>query len=139
VKKSVLQILDENYDFSQNKGNLSFSTDIVEMVFDKGEVRQGVFRIKNHGSAPMKGFVLSDNIRMKCDITSFSGDLVEIAYHFDSMGMEPGDVVKGEFQIISDKGEYFLPFEAAMEPAYLYSSMGHIKNLFHCAKLTKTN
>lgn len=139
MKKSVLQILDENYDFSQNKGNLSFSTDIVEMMFDKGEVRQGVFRIKNHGSAPMKGFVLSDNIRMKCDITSFSGDLVEIAYHFDSMGMEPGDVVKGEFQIISDKGEYFLPFEATMEPAYLYSSMGHIKNLFHFANLAKTN
>ena len=139
MKQNVLHILDENYDFSNNLGHLSFSTDFVEMAFDIDEIREGSFRIVNSSKTAMKGYVLSNHARMKCSAEAFEGDEAEIFYEFDSTGMEPGDVVKGDFQIISNKGEYRLAFEASMQPGYLYSSLGHIKNLFHFANLAKTN
>lgn len=139
MKQNVLHILDENYDFSNNLGHLSFSTDFVEMAFDVDEIREGSFRIWTSSDTEMKGYVLSNHARMKCSLNAFEGKDAEIFYEFDSTGMEPGDVVKGEFQIISNKGEYRLAFEATMQPGYLYSSLGHIKNLFHFANLAKTN
>lgn len=139
MKQNVLHILEENYDFSNNLGHLSFSTDFVEMAFDVDEIREGSFRIVNSSKTAMKGYVLSNHARMKCASNAFEGNEAEIFYEFDSTGMEPGDVVKGDFQIISNKGEYRLAFEATMQPGYLYSSLGHIKNLFHFANLAKTN
>lgn len=139
MKQNVLHILDENYDFSNNLGHLTFSTDFVEMAFDVDEIREGSFRIVNSSKTAMKGYVLSNHARMKCSSNAFEGSEAEIFYEFDSTGMEPGDVVKGDFQIISNKGEYRLAFEATMQPGYLYSSLGHIKNLFHFANLAKTN
>lgn len=139
VKQNVLHILDENYDFSDNSGCLTFSTDFIELAFDIDEVREGSFRIVNKSSTPMKGFVLSNHMRMKCKEFVFEGDEAQIVYSFDSTGMSAGDVVKGDFQIVSNKGEYMLSFEATMEQGYLYSSLGHIRNLFHFANLAKTN
>ncbi len=139
VKRSVLHMLEENYDFSDHKGTLSFSEDMIEMAFDCDEVREGSFWIENQSDTPVKGYILSNNMRMKCEPVSFMGERIEIKYTFDSVGMEAGDVVKGDFQIVTNKGEYILSFKAGMEQGYLYSSMGHIRNLFHFANLAKTN
>ena len=139
MKRAVLSMLEENYAFENNKGSLDFSCNAVEMIFDKAEQRKGTFQIKNIAETPMEGYILSDNMRMQCLTPIFRGDSAEITYCFDSTGMEPGDEVKGEFQIISNKGEYTLAYEVRREKHYLNSTMGNIRNLFHFANLAKTN
>ena len=139
MKRAVLSVLEENYAFEDNKGSLDFSCNVIEMTFDKAEQREGTFQIKNISKTPMEGYILSNNMRMQCLTPIFRGEEAEITYCFDSTGMEPGDEVKGEFQIISNKGEYTLAFEVKQEKHYLYSTMGNIRNLFHFANLAKTN
>lgn len=139
MKRAVLSMLEENYAFENNKGSLDFSCDVIEMSFDKAEQRKGTFQIKNVAETPMEGYILSNDMRMQCLTPIFRGESAEITYCFDSTGMEPGDEVKGEFQIISNKGEYTLAFEVKREKQYLYSIMGNIRNLFHFANLAKTN
>ncbi len=139
MKRAVLSMLEENYAFENNKGSLNFSCNAIEMTFDRAEQRKGTFQIKNESATPMEGYILSDNMRMQCLTPIFRGEDAEITYCFDSTGMEPGDEVKGEFQIISNKGEYTLAFEVKREKQYLYSTMGNIRNLFHFANLAKTN
>ena len=139
MKRAVLSMLEENYAFENNKGSLDFSCDVIEMSFDKAEQRKGTFQIQNMSETPMEGYILSNHMRMQCVTPIFRGESAEITYCFDSTGMEPGDEVKGEFQIISNKGEYTLGFEVKREKHYLYSSMGNIRNLFHFANLAKTN
>ncbi len=139
MKRAVLSMLEENYAFENNKGSLDFSCNVVEMTFDRAEQRKGTFQIKNISQTPMEGYILSDNMRMQCLTPIFRGDSAEITYCFDSTGMEPGDEAKGEFQIISNKGEYSLAYEVKREKHYLNSSMGNIRNLFHFANLAKTN
>ncbi len=139
MKRAVLSMLEENYAFENNKGSLDFSCDVIEMSFDKAEQRKGTFQIQSIAETPMEGYILSDNMRMQCLTPIFRGERAEITYCFDSTGMEPGDEVKGEFQIISNKGEYTLAFEVRRDKHYLYSTMGNIRNLFHFANLAKTN
>ncbi len=139
MKRAVLSMLEENYAFENNKGSLDFSCDVIEMSFDKAEQRKGTFQIQNLAETLMEGYILSNDMRMQCLTPIFRGESAEITYCFDSTGMEPGDEVKGEFQIISNKGEYTLAFEVKREKQYLYSTMGNIRNLFHFANLAKTN
>lgn len=140
MKRAILSRLTDNYAFENNRGSLDFSCDVIEMSFDRNAQEKGTFLIHNVSATDMEGYVLSTHMRMQCLTPIFRGDSAEISYSFDSTGMEPGDMIKGEFQIISNKGEYTLPFEVRREKTNLNStSMGNIRNLFHFANLAKTD
>ena len=49
--------------------------------------------------------------------------------------LKEGDVIKGNFHIISNQGEYTLPFSVMISHFVLDSSLGSIKNLFHFTNL----
>ena len=53
--------------------------------------------------------------------------------------MSQGDVLKGNFRIISNQGEYLLPFVVTIRSCVVASSLGDIRNLFHFANLAKTD
>ncbi|MBR4580495.1 MAG: hypothetical protein IKO32_04605, partial [Lachnospiraceae bacterium] len=139
MKKTVLTMAQEDYDFSHNVGKLVFDVDKVEMEFVTPEMREGAFSVESENGLPVDGFVYANNSRMKIKESAFHGVDCEICYTFDAAGLEPGDKVNGQFIILSDKGEYTHDFEASMEADYMYSSMGQIKNLFHFTNLARSN
>ena len=139
MRKTVLAMAQEEYDFSHRMGKLSFDVEKVELEFVRPEAREGSFGIESEEGIPAGGLVLSTHSRMKVLTGNFRGIHSEITYSFDATGLEAGDVVTGEFIILSDKGEFTLPFEVTMAQEYMYSSMGPIKNLFHFTNLAKTN
>ena len=63
------------------------------------------------------GYVTTSDIRMECLNTEFIGTDEDISYCFHGETLEEGDVVKGNFYIISNHGEYYLLGEK------LYSSV----------------
>ena len=139
MRNTVLTMAQEDYDFSHRKGSLSFSVEKVEMEFDDSESRTGSFVIEGENGMPVSGFVYTTESRMRCTENTFRGVEPEIHFTFRPGGMEPGDVCRGNFVILSDKGEYLLPYEVVRERNYMYSSMGQIKNLFHFTNLARTN
>lgn len=46
---------------------------------------------------------------------------------------------EGLFSVVSNRGEYNLPFVVTVEHGVLNSSIGTIRNLFHFANLAKSN
>ena len=53
--------------------------------------------------------------------------------------MEPGEEIRGAFNLISNQGEYYLPFSVSITEKTIPSSLGNIKNLFHFTNLAKSN
>ncbi|MDE5933921.1 MAG: hypothetical protein K2H40_15760, partial [Lachnospiraceae bacterium] len=47
--------------------------------------------------------------------------------------------VRGAFHMISNQGEYYLPFSVSVTAEEIASSLGEIKNLFHFTNLAKSN
>lgn len=86
-----------------------------------------------------EGEVVSSDLRMECITRRFSGLQDEIFYRFDAHGMEPGEEARGAFHIISNQGEYYIPFFVSVVPKTIDSSLGNIKNLFHFTNLAKSN
>lgn len=137
MQKIINQILEGN--FVYENGSLDFSCAKIELTLRKGEQYEGSFRILSAPGCFTSGTVISSELRMECLTAEFVGCDEEIFFRFHGETLEEGDVVKGNFYVISNQGEYYLPFVVSVEYMVLDSSIGSIKNLFHFANLAKSN
>ena len=137
MQKIIDQILEGDFDYEN--GSLDFSCEKIELSVKKGQQYEGSFHIYAPQELYTNGIVLSSDWRMECLTGEFTGSQEEILFCFHGENLEEGDVVKGSFEVISNRGEYYLPFVISVEYAMPESSIGSIKNLFHFANLAKNN
>ncbi len=128
-----------NGNFNDEKGNVDFSCSRLELSMSAGEVKEGSFTVFGAKDHLLYGYVNSSDLRMECLTPEFSGNREEILFCFHAENLEEGEVVKGEFYVVSNQGESYLPFVVSIEHTVVESSMGPIKNLFHFTNLAKTN
>lgn len=120
-------------------GSLSFSCPKVELSVKAGESLQGSFTVRGRTEGSLLGAVVTQNLHMHCLTFHFKENPSEIQYYFDSTGLDEGECVRGEFKIMSNQGEYTLPYMVTVVPKIFETSLGQMKNLFHFANLAKTN
>jgi len=137
MQKIIEQILEGNFDYEN--GSLDFSCSKIEISLQQGESHSGSFRIYSVPGRFTNGMVVSSDLRMECLTGEFAGPDEEIFFRFHGEDLEEGEIVKGNFYIVSNQGEYYLPFVVSVEHTVLDSSIGAIKNLFHFANLAKSN
>ncbi|MDL2300881.1 DUF5717 family protein [Lachnospiraceae bacterium OttesenSCG-928-D06] len=126
------------YRFGFENGFLDFSCLKIEINLTQ-RVYEGSFTIYSLPGRYTEGYITSSDIRMECLTQEFSGTNAEISFRFHGEDMVEGEVVKGEFYIVSNQGEYYLPFVFYVDLLFVDSSIGPIKNLFHFANLAKSN
>lgn len=137
MREIIDRILEGNFDY--DKGSLDFSCSKLEIHLLEGEDAEGSFQVFGEEGRALEGEVLSSDLRMECLTPHFVGNGEEIHYFFHAGEMQEGDVAKGIFAVISNQGEYYLPFVVSIDYSRVESSMGNIKNLFHFANLAKAN
>lgn len=136
-REKMIKALKERKGFQ--KGSLSFSCPKVEFSLKVGETKQGSFTVKGKEGMPLSGWAVTGDIHMRCLTEAFDQEHPEIVYSFDSTGLDEGECIRGEFKLLSNQGEYLLPFMVTIMPRVLETSLGQMKNLFHFANLAKTN
>ena len=137
MQEIIDRILGGNFDYEN--GSLEFSCAKLEISLAQGTAYEGSFHILSASGGYVKGTVISDHLLMECMTDQFTGSDAEIFYCFHGENLEEGDVVKGSFSVVSNRGEYNLPFVVTVEHGVLNSSIGAIRNLFHFANLAKSN
>ncbi|MCL2253087.1 MAG: DUF5717 family protein [Lachnospiraceae bacterium] len=134
MKNIITNILEG--DFRSDGLSLDFSCDGIDLELYAGQDYEGSFRIYGHNT---EGYVYTDNLNMELYNHEFVGTESEIAFCFHTNKSLPDDLHDGEFIIVSNCGEYIIPYHITIIPRKLKSSLGIIKNLFHFANLAKTN
>ena len=137
MREIVDQLLQGKFTYTQR--SLDFSTARVELTMSPGDRVEGSFTIFGPENVPFYGEVTSTDLRMEVVTPEVSGSPYEVSYRFNAHGLSKGDVLKGAFRIISNQGEYELPFVVSLRVDHIASSLGDIKNLFHFANLAKTD
>ncbi len=137
MKEIIDRILEGKFEYEN--GSLEFSESRVEITLEAGEDYEGSFRIIGNPKIFTEGFLYTSDARMECLTERFSGMEEEIGYVFHGKGLEEGDVLKGNFYIVSNQGEYELPFVVMVSHETVSSSMGAVKNLFHFTNLAKSH
>lgn len=112
--------------------NLQFSV-------DAGEVYRGHFLLSNDQGRMMKGIVCTDCHHLVLEEESFQGAENKIHFTFQGTYFMPGEVIKGNIRIVSDCGNFLLPFSVVICVPSCTVSTGKIKDLLHYARLAKEN
>lgn len=123
--------------FEGGLGSLEFSCADIALILAPGALYEGTFAVYGNGEGEIYGYVTSTDQRMECVTTEFRGMEDMIGYRFHGEHLKNGEVVKGEFHIVSNRGEYRLPYEILMDRDPLASSAGEVNNLFQFANLAK--
>ncbi|MDE7197870.1 MAG: hypothetical protein K2O15_03190, partial [Lachnospiraceae bacterium] len=123
--------------FHAGDGSLEFSCPRVTLSLQADTACEGSFFVYGPEGALTEGEVCASDLRMECVSTRFGGSQDEIFYRFHADGMEAGEEVSGSFHMISNRGEYYLPFEVKVLSDEIVSSMGKIRNLFHFTNLAR--
>lgn len=125
--------------FQYERPRIKLSVNQIYLKISAGSVGKGKVQIQEAGGNKIKGIIYSSSPRMICLITRFEGENVEIPYEYDAKGLVGGEVQKGKLYIVSNGGEYTIPYEVIVESVFEVSSIGEVKNLFHFANLAQTN
>lgn len=125
--------------FEYEIGKLNISEKKLELLLEPGGEARGSFYIESADDRIVRGSIFSFHTRMVCERITFEHNRVEIPYVFNGKGLEEGEVTKGEIHIVSEAGEYYLPFVASVSHNVLKSSVGNIKNLFHFTNLAQSD
>lgn len=120
-------------------GELAFSQESVNFSLKPGEGTEGSFTIFAPEGVIAEGWMASSRLEMECLTEEFIGAEAEVSYRFLAREMEAGEALEGCFYIISNCGEYELPYRIEIEDERVESSLGTIKNMFHFANLAKAN
>ncbi len=117
---------------------LHLSCDFIEQELENQQIN-GFFSIESMNGKTIKGKVIVSDPRVKCQESVFQSEHVKISYYFDGLDMEPGEVVSGSFMLITNFGEFEIPFSFFYPKMDLSSTLGEIKNVFHFTNLARTN
>ena len=117
---------------------LEISCQNIELSAEPGEIVEDSFAI-HAADKYTEGKIYSSDTRMRVYENTFSGEETQVAYCFDGTSVEAGSSIRGEFVVISNRGEYTIPYKVNVQKPRLQSSLGTIKNLFHFTNLAQTN
>jgi len=137
-EKGIAGMEQDTYQFDEVRGSLVFSVSKVELELDNDSQVEGYFEFEEQNGLDVEGYVYSSNFRMQIENREIKGSDYKIAYTFDPAGMNAGDVLKGNFYVVTNRGEYVVPFLVMKQRKSLDSSLGDIKNLFHFTNLAKS-
>ena len=137
MQEAIERILEGK--FNNNVRLLEFSSPVIELTVKPEEIYEGSFTIYGPEDVVTEGRISSTGSRMQPLTEVFFGGEEEIGFRFNSAGMDEGENLKGEFRIISNHGEYLIPYEVQIADSVMESSLGNIRNLFHFANLARSN
>lgn len=125
--------------FDYDTPKLDFSIAKIEESMPTGELCEGTFVLTSESGEEFTANIYTSDMRLVCRNDYVEGNEATIHYVFDSTGLEPGDVVKGDIRVVSSAGEYYLPFVFSITYGIVASSLGNVRNLFHFANQAQTN
>ena len=100
----------EDYNIS-DKG-LSITPGVIHVKVRPGGTVEGQFVVAGPAEIAVTGFLTSDDFHMQLRRDHFAENPDRISWRFDARSLREGDIVEGTIGIVSNRGEYELPFKA---------------------------
>ena len=139
--RSLREIIDKLVDgvFEYDTDKLLFDVQSIEEKLSAKDIYEGVLHFTSRDSTIVKGYIYSSCMRLVIKETEFNSNDFTTSFIFDPTGLEAGDEVKGDIQIVSSAGEYYLPFEFTILSMAKDSKVSGVRNLFHFTNLSQTD
>lgn len=135
MNKKINQYAKGKFEYTQSK--IQCDRQMLQLETQAGENVSGSFKIWVEDAKEVRGMVVTDCHYMTLEEEVFQGKEEEIKYTFTGEKCVPGEVIKGDFYIISDHGCIRIPFNVLIGVPACNASIGNIKDMFHFANLAR--
>ena len=118
---------------------LRISVTNIEITVEEGRVYHGSFLIESENNIPVRGIVRSTNDKISLDKTEFEGTRIEIPYYFKGKLATAGNEFEGDFLLLTNGGEYNIPYRVVVTPMMAETSLGPICQMEDFVRLYREN
>lgn len=133
--EKCLQDTNEKY----NEQLLKVTPTRLELVVEEGNQVEAEVSVSSLSGMPLHYFFYSEDYRMQCLSNVETGASASLTVRFDATGLEGGQKQEGELCILSEGGEYRIPYSVTVQMPFAQSPLGTIRNLFHFTNLARDN
>lgn len=137
MKRKMEYIRNGKFEFEVPR--LIFSQDEIHVCLPPGEKMQGELSFTTEEEVKIKGYVVTSCRRFVPSVEKFSGTSIEFAYGIDGGGMKQGEVCTGKLSLLTNLGEYHIPYTIEAKIPQLATSIGEVKDLLSFVRLAETN
>lgn len=137
MREIIDMLIDGVFEYDTDK--LLFDVQEIKDKFSAKEIHEGTIHLRSENGSTVKGFITTTSMRLVVKDYKFEADEFYIHYVFDPTGLEAGDEIKGDIQIVSNAGEYYIPFEFTILSTAKDSKVSGVRNLFHFTNLSQTD
>ena len=126
-----------NGKFEYEQSVIQCDSSEISLETEAGGNVSGSFKVWTDSGNIIRGMVVTDCHYMMLESESFEGIEGEIKYTFVGEKCIPGEIIKGNFNVISDCGNLKIPFSISIGVPSCNASIGKIKDMFHFANLAR--
>ena len=126
-------------EFNVDRPEVSISISKLELSIEAGTMYQGSFQVKSANDRPIKLMVYDSRYLIDFDSHTFVGKRNTIHYSFDARGLERGKSFKGNINIITDGGEFRIPYHISIASPYIEAEGKKLEDLFQFAAFAEEN
>lgn len=137
MKRKAEKIRNGNFDYEAPR--LILSKEEIQVQIKPGTKMQQELYLGTENDVKISGYVNTSDRRLMPSVEYFSGVSVSFAYGIDAVGMKDGDVCRGTLYLITDVGEYEIPFTIEAAEDKIATSAGQVDTLQEFTDLAEKN
>lgn len=124
-------------DFQFDRPGILISEQKLDLRIEAGTIYHGVLTLSNVQDARMKVMVYDDRYLFTFDRHIFVERKCELRYHFDGSHYEQGKTIRGNLNVITDGGEFVVPYTVEIVAPYVETSLGPVNDMFQFTTLAE--
>ena len=126
-------------EFRIDRPEVAISRHNFKMSIEAGTIYEGSFTVESLNRFPIKGMVYDSRYLLRFESHSFISRKFSVRYSFDATCLEAGQNFRGHINVITDGGEFRLPYEISILPPCVTGGNERIDDLFKFASLAERN
>ena len=126
-------------EFKVDRPAVAISVSKIELNIEAGTVYDGEFTVDSSNSCAVKLMVYDSRYILDFKSHTFVGRKNRVSYSFDARGIEQGKSFKGHINIITDGGEFIIPYHIAIVAPYIQVEGKKLEDLFQFAAYAEEN
>ena len=125
--------------FSFDAPDFECSVSEIELSIKRNEQVNGSFTVSSEDAFGLRGFVLSDNRRITILKEEIQSSPFTVEYCVDTIGMDPGDEIRGSIIVETSSGETVIPLYVKITDEIPADANEEVKALEDFARLAQSN
>lgn len=126
-------------EFEIERPEVEISEQYLKLNIESGTVYQGRFTVKSANDMPIKGMVYDSRYLLKFESHNFISRKFDVCFTFDATCLAAGKNYKGHISVITDGGEFKIPYDIDITTPFVKHADQKIDDLFKFATLAESN